>query len=66
MNELPNRTRLPKRVEQFTHAHPEILITAPDSGSHSQKWEVSEPSRPARAWDSGTHMMDDLEARYPK
>jgi hypothetical protein len=54
---------LTERIDRFQRGHPEIKIAAPWSASG--KWEVSEPDTPARAYDRGVDMMDDLEARYP-
>ena len=55
---------LTERVERFRREHAGFIIAAPWATA-SGKWEVSEPGRAAKAWDSGHAMMDDLEARYP-
>lgn len=60
----PQRTLL-DRVDTFTRRRPDIKIAAPYAVP-SRKWEVSVPDQPAQAWDNGTEMMDDLEARYPE
>jgi hypothetical protein len=60
---LTGWTPLTARIERFERRHPGIRITAPFSARG--KWEVSEPDSPAKAYDRGTDMMDDLEHRYP-
>jgi len=54
---------LSERVERFRRRNPEIRITPPYSGRG--KWEVSEPDSPARAYDTASAMLADLEKRYP-
>lgn len=60
---LPKREPLLIRVDRFAKAHTEVTISGP-CYVPGRKWEVSEPDQPARAYDRGDAMMDDLEARY--
>lgn len=53
-----------ERRERFTRKHPEIPITTRREGARLI-FEVSEPNRPAAAYDDPDAMMDDLEKRYP-
>jgi hypothetical protein len=55
---------LRERVDRFLYKYRDIRISGPWA-TPSGKWEVSEPDCAAKAYDRGTDMMDDLEARYP-
>jgi hypothetical protein len=52
------------RRSAFNSRHPEIAITARREGGRVV-FEVSEPGRPAAAYDDADAMMNDLESRYP-
>jgi hypothetical protein len=54
-----------ERRERFAARHPEITIATRRDGGRLL-FEVSEPSRPARAIHDANAMMDDLEDRYPE
>ena len=60
---VPGNLPLLERIDRFQRRYPEIKIAAPYN-THG-KWEVSEPDQPARAYDRGNTMMDDLERLYP-
>jgi hypothetical protein len=64
MTNLPAGLDLNTRIERIERAHPEILIAAPWA-TRSGKWQVSEPDCAAVAYNRGTDMISDLEARYP-
>jgi hypothetical protein len=53
------------RRNNFTVRHPEVPITARREGGRIV-FEVTEPGRPAAAYDNADAMMDDLESRYPQ
>jgi hypothetical protein len=52
------------RRNNFAARHPEIPITTRRESGRIL-FEVSEPGRPAAAYDDPDAMMDDLESRYP-
>ncbi|MGH3250794.1 MAG: hypothetical protein ACRDOI_31950 [Trebonia sp.] len=64
MSGLPPAPTALERRERFARKHPEVKITGRFEAGR-RLFEVSEPGRPAAAYEDAGTMMDDLEKRYP-